>query len=58
MKIKIERCFNCNHHVITLVTKRWEDWYGHKLFIAVDEMYHFGLVNDNTFDKEFFEGWS
>ena len=37
----------------------YEDcWYGHKLFIAVDEMYHFGLVNDNTFDEEFFEGWS
>ena len=26
MKIKIERCFNCNHHVITLVTKRWEEY--------------------------------
>ena len=26
MKIKIERCFNCKHHVITLVTKRWEEY--------------------------------
>lgn len=26
MKIKIERCFNCNHHVITLVMKRWEEY--------------------------------
>jgi hypothetical protein len=30
-------------------------WYGHSLFKAVDEYYHFGLVDENTFDEEFFE---
>ena len=32
-------------------------WYGHKLFKAVDEKYNFGLVNDDTFDKDFFKDW-
>lgn len=28
---------------------------GHKMFKAVDEYYHFGLVNELTFDEEFFQ---
>lgn len=32
-------------------------WYGHKMFKAVDEYYHFGLVDDLTFDEEFFKDW-
>lgn len=32
-------------------------WYGHKMFKAVDEYYHFGLVDELTFDEEFFQDW-
>lgn len=32
-------------------------WYGDKLFKAIDEYYHFGLIDENTFDKEFYEKW-
>ena len=32
-------------------------WYGHKMFKAVDEYYHFGSVNEDTFDEEFFQEW-
>ena len=36
----------------------YEDcWYGHKLYQAVDEMYHFGLVNSDTFNDTFFKEW-
>ena len=30
-------------------------YYGDEMFKAVDEYYHFGLVDDTTFDKEFYE---
>lgn len=32
-------------------------WYGDELIKAVDELYNFGLVNDDTFDKGFYEEW-
>ena len=32
-------------------------WYGNKMFEAVDKYYNFGLVNEDTFDEEFFEEW-
>lgn len=32
-------------------------WYGNKLFEAVDKYYNFGLVDENTFDEDFFEEW-
>lgn len=31
-----------------------ECWYGDKLYKAVDELYNFGLVNENTFDESFY----
>lgn len=37
---------------------RYENcWYGDKLFIAVDKMYDFGLVDETTFSKEFYKEW-
>lgn len=32
-------------------------WYGDKLFRAVDEYYHFGLIDENTFDRDFYDEW-
>ena len=32
-------------------------WYGDKLFKAIDKKYNFGLINENTFDKKFYEEW-
>lgn len=32
-------------------------WYGDKLFKAIDKKYNFGLINENTFNKEFYEEW-
>ena len=32
-------------------------YYGDKLFRAIDEYYKFGLVNENTFNSEFYERW-
>lgn len=32
-------------------------YYGDKLFKAIDEKYNFGVVNENTFDAEFYEEW-
>lgn len=32
-------------------------YYGHLLFEAIDKHYNFGLVNEDTFDKSFFERW-
>ena len=32
-------------------------WYGDKMFKAVDEYYNFGLVDDDTFDEEFYKEW-
>lgn len=31
--------------------------YGDKLFKEIDKMYNFGLVDESTFDKEFYEEW-
>lgn len=32
-------------------------YYGDKLFRAVDKMYKFGLVDENTFDENFYKEW-
>lgn len=32
-------------------------YYGDKLFKAIDEMYDFGLVDEDTFDEVFYEEW-
>lgn len=32
-------------------------WYGDKLIKAIDKMYNFGLVTNDTFDSEFYEEW-
>ncbi len=32
-------------------------WYGDKLFSAIDQKYHFGLIDADTFDEEFYERW-
>lgn len=32
-------------------------WYGDELIKAVDKLYGFGLVTDETFDEEFYEEW-
>ena len=32
-------------------------WYGDKLFKALDQKYKFGLINEETFSKEFYEEW-
>ena len=32
-------------------------WYGDELLKAVDKFYNFGLVDDNTFDSDFYEEW-
>ena len=32
-------------------------WYGDKLFKAVDKYYKFGLINENTFNEEFYKKW-
>lgn len=32
-------------------------WYGDKLIKAVDKLYGFGLVTDETFDEKFYEEW-
>lgn len=32
-------------------------WYGDELIKAVDKLYNFGLVNDDTFDEGFYEEW-
>lgn len=40
--------------------KKYQDdygWYGDKLFKAINEMYDFGLIDDQTFDDSFYEEW-
>ena len=32
-------------------------WYGDTLFKAVDDYYKFGLVNEDTFNDEFYKEW-
>lgn len=32
-------------------------WYGDKLIKKIDELYGFGLVDDDTFDSSFYEEW-
>ena len=32
-------------------------WYGDKLIKKIDELYGFGLVNNDTFDPSFYEEW-
>lgn len=32
-------------------------WYGDELIKAVDKLYNFGLVKDDTFDEDFYEEW-
>lgn len=32
-------------------------WYGHLLFEAIDKHYNFGLVDEHTFDEDFFKEW-
>lgn len=32
-------------------------WYGDKLFKALDQKYKFGLINEETFSKTFYEEW-
>lgn len=32
-------------------------WYGDKLIIAIDKMYKFGLVSEDTFDDNFYGEW-
>lgn len=32
-------------------------WYGCDLFKAIDEKYKFGLVDEDTFDKDFYKEW-
>lgn len=32
-------------------------WYGDKLIKAVDKLYNFGLVTENTFDEDFYKNW-
>lgn len=32
-------------------------WYGDKLIKKIDELYGFGLVDNDTFDSSFYEEW-
>ena len=32
-------------------------YYGSALFRAIDKKYGFGLIDDDTFDDEFYEEW-
>lgn len=33
-------------------------WYGDKLIKKIDKFYNFGLVDEETFDKNFYSDWS
>lgn len=55
-----EVCFSWCTILENGLDKKYESdygYYGDKLFIAIDDYYKFGLVNENTFNAEFYEEW-